>query len=98
MVCYRGGIMHHSWWRVGYTKTQSHMWAAGIVMANPSLQERPEMGSKAGWLATLYVDNLTNQLGIDSYNDPHAYGNRYSATISRPRTIGITLSYSLKNP
>src|SRR5450631_3868400 len=40
--------MRHSWWRVRYTRTQRHMWASGIVMANPRLQEGPEMGFSQG--------------------------------------------------
>jgi hypothetical protein len=47
-------------------------------------------------MTTLYVDNLTNQLGISSYTDPASYGYRYSAIVSRPRTIGVTVAYSLK--
>lgn len=52
--------------------------------------------SLARWVTTLYVDNLTNQLGISSYTDPASYGYRYSAIVSRPRTIGVTVAYSLK--
>jgi iron complex outermembrane recepter protein len=48
------------------------------------------------WAASLYVDNLTNVLGITSYSDPFYFGNRYSALVSRPRTIGFTLGYSFK--
>lgn len=48
------------------------------------------------WAASLYVDNLTNVLGVTSYSDPFYFGNRYSALVSRPRTIGFTLGYSFK--
>jgi outer membrane receptor protein involved in Fe transport len=47
------------------------------------------------WTATLYVDNLTNQIGVNSYTDPVQWGRYYQALVSRPRTIGVTVSYSL---
>jgi iron complex outermembrane receptor protein len=50
----------------------------------------------AEWMYTLYVDNLTNQLGINSYTDPAEYAERYSAIVSRPRTFGFTVGYWLK--
>ncbi len=48
------------------------------------------------WLGTVYVDNITNQLGISSYSDPANYGANYQAIVSRPRTVGFTLAYSFK--
>ncbi len=48
------------------------------------------------WMTALYVDNLTNRLGINSYTDPAEYGQRYSAIVSRPRTVGLTVGYWLK--
>jgi iron complex outermembrane recepter protein len=48
------------------------------------------------WVATLYVDNLTNQIGVNSYTDPIQWGKYYQALVSRPRTIGLTFSYSVK--
>jgi outer membrane receptor protein involved in Fe transport len=48
------------------------------------------------WLGTLYVENLTNRLGIDSYSDPANYGTNYQALVSRPRTVGVSLAYSFK--
>jgi outer membrane receptor protein involved in Fe transport len=47
-------------------------------------------------LGTLYVNNLTNTLGINAITDPLFWGNRTSAVISQPRTIGLTLGYSFK--
>ena len=47
--------------------------------------------------ATLFVNNVTNNLGISSYNDPSIYGNRIQAVISQPRTFGLTLGYSFKD-
>jgi outer membrane receptor protein involved in Fe transport len=49
------------------------------------------------WLTTLYVDNLTNQLGVNSYTDPIQWGRYYQALVSRPRTFGLTVSYSVKD-
>jgi outer membrane receptor protein involved in Fe transport len=48
------------------------------------------------WRGTFYVDNLTNNLGITSYQDPANYGYRAQATISQPRTYGIKLGYAFK--
>jgi hypothetical protein len=47
-------------------------------------------------LATFYVNNLTNTLGINAITDPLFWGNRTSAVISQPRTYGLTLGYSFK--
>jgi iron complex outermembrane recepter protein len=46
------------------------------------------------FITTVYVNNLTNNLGITSYQDPGIFGNRYQALVSQPRTIGITFAYS----
>jgi len=46
------------------------------------------------WMATLYVDNVTNELGITSYSEPAIYGNRAQAIVSQPRTVGLTFNYS----
>lgn len=48
------------------------------------------------WTTTVYVNNVTNTLGIMSYSDPGIYGNRSQAVVSTPRTIGISLGYSFK--
>jgi iron complex outermembrane receptor protein len=47
-------------------------------------------------LATVFVNNFTNNLGISSYTDPSIFGNRVQAVISQPRTFGLTLGYSFK--
>jgi outer membrane receptor protein involved in Fe transport len=52
--------------------------------------------ARSHWLASLYVDNIGNVLGITSYSDPGVYGNRYQAVVSPPRTIGATFGYSFK--
>jgi iron complex outermembrane recepter protein len=48
------------------------------------------------WTGTVYVSNLTNQLGINSYSDPANYGTNYQALVSVPRTIGVSIAYSFK--
>jgi iron complex outermembrane recepter protein len=48
------------------------------------------------WFATVYVNNVTNNLGISSYTDPAIFGNRYQAVVSQPRTYGLTVGYSFK--
>ena len=48
------------------------------------------------WMGSLYVDNLTNNVGINSYSDPANYGANYQAIVSRPRTVGFTVGYSFK--
>jgi outer membrane receptor protein involved in Fe transport len=52
--------------------------------------------ARSNWIGTLYVNNLTDNLGITSYQDPAIFGNRAQAIVSQPRTIGLTVSYSLK--
>jgi iron complex outermembrane receptor protein len=48
------------------------------------------------WMATLFCDNVTNNLGIMAYSDPAIFGNRYQAVVSQPRTIGVKFGYSFK--
>jgi len=48
------------------------------------------------WRGTLFVDNLTNNLGITSYQDPANYGYRDQALISTPRTYGVKIGYAFK--
>ncbi len=52
--------------------------------------------TRSHWVSTIYVDNLTNQLGINSYTDPIQWGRNYQALVSRPRTIGFTVGYSVR--
>jgi outer membrane receptor protein involved in Fe transport len=52
--------------------------------------------TRSHWLATVYVDNITNTLGINAITDPTFWGNRTQAVISRPRTFGLTVGYSFK--
>jgi outer membrane receptor protein involved in Fe transport len=49
------------------------------------------------WMGAVYVENLTNAIGINSYSDPANYGpQNYQALVSRPRTYGFTVGYSFK--
>jgi outer membrane receptor protein involved in Fe transport len=52
--------------------------------------------TRSHWQSTLYVDNLTNEIGVNSYTDPSQWGKFYQALVSRPRTIGMTVGYSFK--
>lgn len=52
--------------------------------------------TRSHWLATVYVDNITNTLGINAITDPTFWGNRTQEVISRPRTYGLTVGYSFK--
>jgi outer membrane receptor protein involved in Fe transport len=52
--------------------------------------------ARSHWITTLFVNNLTNALGINSYEDPAIFGNRAEAVVSTPRTFGITVAYSFK--
>jgi iron complex outermembrane recepter protein len=52
--------------------------------------------TRSHWLATAYVDNITNTLGINAITDPTFWGNRTQEVISRPRTFGVTIGYSFK--
>jgi iron complex outermembrane recepter protein len=49
------------------------------------------------WMTTLYANNLTNNLGITSYQDPAIFGNRAQAIVSQPRTVGLNVGYSFKS-
>jgi outer membrane receptor protein involved in Fe transport len=48
------------------------------------------------WLATVYVNNLTNTLGVTSIQDPALFGNRAQSIISQPRTAGVTVAYKFR--
>jgi iron complex outermembrane recepter protein len=48
------------------------------------------------WFARVYMNNVTNNLGISAYTDPAIFGNRYQAVVSQPRTYGLTVGYSFK--
>ncbi|HEY6927143.1 MAG TPA: TonB-dependent receptor [Steroidobacteraceae bacterium] len=49
------------------------------------------------WSITWFVDNVTNNLGINGYQDPAVFGNRYMAIVSQPRTFGLSVVYSLRD-
>jgi outer membrane receptor protein involved in Fe transport len=48
------------------------------------------------WTGSLYINNLTNNLGISSYSDPANFQQYYQAIVSQPRTYGFTVAYSFK--
>jgi outer membrane receptor protein involved in Fe transport len=51
---------------------------------------------RSHWTTTLFVNNVTNNLGVTSYQDPVIFGNRAQAIVSQPRTVGLTVGYSFK--
>jgi len=71
--------------------TTTALTVAGYTMLDTRLTY-----NRSHWMATLYVHNLTNNLGINAYADPAIYGNRAEAVVSQPRTVGATLGYSFK--
>jgi outer membrane receptor protein involved in Fe transport len=52
--------------------------------------------TQSHWMGALYVNNVTNNLGISSYADPGIFGSRDQAIVTQPRTVGFTLGYSFK--
>ncbi len=67
----------------------------------PTVPSYAMLDTRLSWarlhfIGTVYVNNLTNNLGISSYTDPSIFGNRTQAVISTPRTVGFTLGYSFK--
>ena len=48
------------------------------------------------WQLALFCNNVTNRLAINSYEDPFNYSAYYQALVSPPRTIGVTVRYSLE--
>jgi iron complex outermembrane recepter protein len=52
--------------------------------------------TRSQWTTTFFINNLTDNLGITSFQDPAIFGNRAQAIISQPRTVGLTVGYSFK--
>lgn len=52
--------------------------------------------TRSHWMSALYVNNLTNNIGITSHADAFIFGNRAQAIVTQPRTVGFTLGYSFK--
>ena len=48
--------------------------------------------NKGPWTGRLYVNNLFDELGITSSQDPAAAGFGYYQSVSRPRTLGVSLA------
>jgi iron complex outermembrane recepter protein len=54
--------------------------------------------SRGQWAATLFVDNLTNKIAVQTINNTFFSGNipdLTRATVNQPRTIGLKLDYHL---
>ncbi len=52
--------------------------------------------TRSHWRGTVYVNNVTNTLGINAYSDSSVFGNRVQAIVSQPRTVGFSMEYSFK--
>lgn len=65
----------------------------GFTMLNTRLSY-----ARSHWLTTLYVNNLTNNLGVTSIQDPALFGNRAQSIVSQPRTVGLTVAYKFIAP
>jgi iron complex outermembrane receptor protein len=50
-----------------------------------------------GWRGLLYVNNATNKLGLNSAPITDTYGPGAGALINQPRTVGLLLTYKLRN-
>jgi iron complex outermembrane recepter protein len=76
-------------WDVAYAEAQLPSYAlAGLRMGL----------SHGQWAATLFVDNLTNKLAIETINNTFFSGNipdLTRATVNQPRTIGLKVDYHL---
>jgi iron complex outermembrane receptor protein len=66
------------------------------VVAGYTLVDTRLTFTRTHWMGALYVNNLTNNLGINSYADPFIFGNRAQAIVAQPRTVGLTVGYSFK--
>ena len=67
----------------------------------PTVPGYTMLGARIGyqlphWTLTLWGDNLTNEIGVNSYTDPVQWGKYYQALVSRPRTIGFTVGYEFR--
>jgi outer membrane receptor protein involved in Fe transport len=48
------------------------------------------------WRAGLYVNNVSNVLGISAYTDPGFFGNRWTGIVAQPRTVGLSIGYDYR--
>jgi iron complex outermembrane recepter protein len=76
--------------------------ASGLLLSSPEAPGVATLSVIAGvqhdqWHARLYVNNLTNRLGITSYTPPDRFGPQgYQALVSTPRTFGLAVGWDLE--
>jgi iron complex outermembrane receptor protein len=95
-VQFAGGELRYALDSHYQSKLLSSISATAPVVPGYTMLDGRISFARSHWLATVYVDNITNTLGINAITDPTFWGNRTQAVISRPRTVGLTLGYSFK--
>jgi outer membrane receptor protein involved in Fe transport len=93
---FAGGELRYSLDSHYQSKLLSSISATAPVVPGYTMLDGRISFTRSHWLATVYVDNITNTLGINAITDPTFWGNRTQAVVSRPRTVGLTLGYSFK--
>jgi iron complex outermembrane receptor protein len=81
-----------------------HYQSSNLPALSTTVQQAPSFSlldtrlsyRRSHWMASLFVTNLANTLGITSYSDSKIFGNRAEAIVSTPRTFGVTVAYSFK--
>ena len=76
-------------WDVAYAEKQLPAYALTALRAGVG---------RGQWAATLFVDNLTNKLAVETINNTFFTGNipdLTRGTVNQPRTIGVKLDYHL---
>jgi outer membrane receptor protein involved in Fe transport len=93
---FAGGELRYSLDSHYQSKLLSSISATAPVVPGYTMLDGRISFTRSHWLASVYVDNITNTLGINAITDPTFWGNRTQAVVSRPRTVGLTLGYSFK--
>ena len=93
---FAGGELRYSLDSHYQSKLLSSISATAPVVPGYTMLDGRISFTRSHWLASVYVDNITNTLGINAITDPTFWGNRTQAVVSRPRTVGLTLGYAFK--
>jgi outer membrane receptor protein involved in Fe transport len=96
---YRHAAFGHAEWRYAVNAHYQSavvpvLSATAVTVSGFTMLDTRLSYEQSHWTTTLYVDNVTDTLGITSYQDPALFGNRYQAIVSTPRTVGLELAYS----
>ncbi len=71
---------------------------AALLSGYALVNARAGVGFGEQWQVDAYVSNITNSQGISSYNYTAAFApHNYAYIVSRPRTIGLQVNYSLSD-